>query len=646
MALINIREKVSGHFLSLFLLTIFSFYFTVASGEIPPGYYLPAEGKTGESLQIALYNIIKGHTAVSYTPGVWNAFYTTDVKPNGKVWDMYSDVPGGTPPYEYTLGSGQCGVGGGGVEGDCYSREHSFPKSWFNNLTPMYTDLNHIFPTDQYVNNMHSNYPFAKVGTATAVSLNGCKKGSCATPGYTGTVFEPIDEYKGDFARAYFYMATRYENIIASWYANDPYADAVLNGTAYPAFETWYLNLLISWHKLDPVSAKEITRNDAVYQIQHNRNPYIDHPEWVDSVWMPSGVQPEPSNHVTSFASAMGTPSYSALQLTWVDATGTVIPGGYLIRGSTIGFSNIPAPIDGTAIPDGGLDKNIQSSVESCSFSGLLSNTTYYFKIFPYSNAGNKIDFKTDEPVPTASGTTTTGLSFLQPGDIAIVEFGSTDPDKVSFITFKQLNAGTVINFTDNGFTSSSAVRTGEGFLVYTAPTVIPAGTVVSWYSGMNIAGTGWNSATPSGFALATAGDQLFAYQGTWGTNQTLICGLNAGNSGWITSGAASSNTSFLPAELADGVNSLSIPLRNGNYNLITAGSVNALGSLVTNSPNWTVSTSILATPGWTFSLTNSTNISQAATVLDLLIANGESVTVPAGVIFTVLGDITIQLSK
>ncbi|MDP1622690.1 MAG: endonuclease [Bacteroidales bacterium] len=616
---------------------------SVASGQIPSGYYNTAAGKTGETLQIALYNIIKGHMVISYTPGVWNAFYKTDPKPNGKVWDMYSDVPGGTPPYEYTFGTNQCGVGGGGVEGDCYSREHSFPGSWFNNLSPMYTDLFHIFPADQYINNMHSNYPYAAVGTVTAISLNGSKKGSCATPGYSGIVFEPINAYKGDFARAYLYMATRYENIIATWYANSAYADAVLDGTSYPVFETWYLNLLISWHNQDPVSAKEIARNDSIYKIQLNRNPFIDHPEYVNAIWMPSGPKPEPSSHVTNFSATNGSPAYSAIQLSWNDATGTVIPDGYLIRGSSTGFSAIVAPVDGTPVATGGLDKNVGSGVQSGIFSGLSSNTTYYFKIFPYTNAGSTIDYKTGEPVPSASSATTTGTSILQPGDIAIIEYQSVNPDKLSFITFTQLNASTEINFTDNGFKHPDTVRTGEGFLKYTAQTVIPSGTVISWYNGMNIAGTGWNSTSPSNFAFNEAGDQLFAYQGVWGSNQSLICGLNAGNSGWITSGGALSTTSYFPTGLTDGVNSLTFTEKNGNYNLITAGSVNALKSLVVNTPNWTRNIGVIGTPVWSFIISNSTNINQNATVLHFLIGSEEVVTVDPAVVFTILGNITLN---
>ncbi|MCX6277583.1 MAG: endonuclease [Bacteroidetes bacterium] len=619
---------------------VLSSVFTTAFTQIPPGYYNQAAGKNGQTLQIALYNIIKGHNVVNYTPGVWNAFYTTDKKSNGKIWDMYSDVPGGTPPYEYTPGSSQCGSGGGGVEGDCYSREHSFPKSWFGDVSPMNTDLFHIFPTDQYVNNMHSNFPFAVVGTATATSLNGCKKGSCATPGYTGIVFEPIDAYKGDFARAYFYMATRYQNIIAAWSSNDPDADAVLDGTSYPAFETWYLNLLISWHNQDPVSAKEIARNDSIYKLQLNRNPYIDHPEYVATVWTPSGPKPEPTNQVTGFVASAGNPSYSAIKLFWTDAAGTVLPDGYLVRGSAAGYGNIETPTDGIAVADGGLDKNIGTGIQTCTFTGLSPATTYYFKIFPYSNLGILTDYKTDGTIPVATDTTTAGISILQAGDIAIVEVSTTDPDKVSFVALKQISAGTTINFTDNGFQDPNTVRTGEGFLIYTAPSVITVGTVVSWYKGL--VGSGWSTPT-GGFSLSTGGDQVFAYQGVWGSGQTLIFGVQTGNVGWLTSGIASSNSSYLPAALINNITAVNFPEKNGNYSLITNGSVNALGGLIGYPDNWTRSAIILTTPVWAFGITTGTLINQPSTVEDFTIGTDETVTIQEGIHFTITGNITIH---
>ncbi len=181
----------------------FSFY----GGNIPPGYYAAAEGLNGETLRAALHTIIDNHHSISYD-ALWNAFYTTDDKPNGKVWDMYSDVPGGTPPYEYTFGVDEGGTSG--TEGTGYNREHSFPASWFNSNSPMYTDLFQICPTDNTVNNRRSNYPYGEVTAPTWTSLNGSKLGPCTFPGYTGTVFEPIDGYKGDFARTYFYLSTRY----------------------------------------------------------------------------------------------------------------------------------------------------------------------------------------------------------------------------------------------------------------------------------------------------------------------------------------------------------------------------------------------------------------------------------------------------
>jgi len=275
-------SKASFQLLSVKFLPIFFLLlpFYVVS-QIPNGYYNTANSKTGSLLKTALFNIIDGHTTVSYS-GLYTAYATTDKKSNGKVWDMYSDKPGQTPPYEYSFGSGTCGTYSG--EGDCWNREHSTPASWFSDATPMYSDLFNVYPTDGYVNNRRSNYPFGEVSAPTWTSLNGSKVGNCSFSGYTGTVFEPIDEYKGDFARSYFYMATRYEDKISNW------TSAMYAGNSFPVFSTWALNMLLKWHQQDPVSQKELDRNNAVYLLQNNRNPYIDHPEYVECVW--SNCQP------------------------------------------------------------------------------------------------------------------------------------------------------------------------------------------------------------------------------------------------------------------------------------------------------------------------------------------------------------------
>ncbi len=262
----------------LLLTYIILHIFIVGYSQAPANYYNNASGKSGANLKTALFQIIKSHTKISYT-SLWTAFQTTDAKSNGKVWDMYSDVPGGTPSYTFTFITKQCGNDGYSVEGDCYNREHSFPKSWWGGGTDtMYTDLFHLVPTDGKVNGQRSSFPFGEVGTATWTSTNGCKLGPSNYPGYTSTVFEPIDEYKGDFARNYFYMATRYQNKFDNWAGNTDMLDG-------DGFSDWALAMLLDWHNQDPVSTKETDRNDDVYSIQNNRNPFIDHPEYVAQIW-------------------------------------------------------------------------------------------------------------------------------------------------------------------------------------------------------------------------------------------------------------------------------------------------------------------------------------------------------------------------
>jgi len=251
-------------------------------GQPPQGYYDSTGNLSGQALFVSLNQIIANHQQQTYS-SLWTHFQTTDKKSDGKVWCMYSDVPGGTPPYQYTFVTDQCG--NYSKEGDCYNREHSWPASWFNDTYPAYSDLFHLYPTDGYVNNRRGNFPYGVVSSATWTSMNGGKLGPNVFPGYSGTVFEPIDEYKGDFARSYFYMATRYLNQDAGW--------AVTDMTQKSQLKAWAVNLLYAWHLADTVSQKEIDRNNAVYAIQGNRNPYIDNPFWVRAIWGPDASVPK-----------------------------------------------------------------------------------------------------------------------------------------------------------------------------------------------------------------------------------------------------------------------------------------------------------------------------------------------------------------
>ena len=261
--------------LALFLGLSFALF---AAAQAPSNYYNTANGLSGNQLKVALHNIIKGHTSISYSQ-LWNAFWSTDNKGNGVVWDMYSDKPNGNPPYTYYLGQDQCG--NYSSEGDCYNREHSWPSSWFSDQSTPRTDLHHIFPTDGYVNNRRGNYAFGEVGSATWTSRNGSKLGTCKTPGFSGTAFEPIDEYKGDFARAIMYMSVRYYGEDGSWGSSDM--------TTKSEIKSWAIQMLLRWNEQDPVSQKEIARNNAIYNdYQHNRNPFIDHPEYARMIWDPT----------------------------------------------------------------------------------------------------------------------------------------------------------------------------------------------------------------------------------------------------------------------------------------------------------------------------------------------------------------------
>ncbi len=234
-----------------------------AYAAIPAGYYSTLKGKSESDLKTALFQIINPHTLVSSYQNLPRYFQKTDVYPNSsRWWDMYSDIPLYAPSF-----SG-------------LNREHSLPKSWWGGLTniPAYTDLNHLYPSEAAANQAKSNYPLGKViGSKrfdNGISIVGIGENS----GGAAYVFEPADEYKGDFARTYFYMVTCYQNM--DW----KYTYMCRNGV-YPSLQQWAIDLLLEWHRGDPVSQKEQDRNEQVFLVQNNRNPFIDDPELAEYIW-------------------------------------------------------------------------------------------------------------------------------------------------------------------------------------------------------------------------------------------------------------------------------------------------------------------------------------------------------------------------
>lgn len=265
--------------------------------QAPSGYYDGTEGLRGYALKTKLSEIItKEHKDLGYD-GLWTTYRTADIdkyyENDGSLLDIYSENPSGIDPYTYKIGIDQCG-NYGNSEGRCYNREHIVPQSFFNERAPMKNDAHFVVPTDGKVNGMRSNYPFGEVDRASDVSKNGSKLGSNTTKGYSGTVFEPIDEFKGDVARMVLYFATRYQDRIPNLKINE-----MFNGTKDQSLTKWQLDVLLEWHTQDPVSQREIDRNNAVYNRQKNRNPFVDNPNFVNLIWGNTNANPTPTPPVT-----------------------------------------------------------------------------------------------------------------------------------------------------------------------------------------------------------------------------------------------------------------------------------------------------------------------------------------------------------
>ena len=343
---------------------VLSFVFINTFAQAPAGYYSTATG-TGSALKTQLKNIITtGHNPGSYS-GLWTAYQTTDVdnfyENDGSVLDIYSENPTGTDPYNYTVGStNQCG--NYNSEADCYNREHIIPQSLFNEASPMVSDIHFIRATDGYVNNMRGSFPFGAVGVTNYISNNGSKRGSSVSPGYTGTVFEPINEFKGDVARMIFYFVTRYENQLSSFSSGD-----MLGNSAYPGLQTWELNQLLAWNALDPVSPVEIARNNASYTYQGNRNPYIDNPQYVNLVWGTPTTDTQAPTAPTNLIA--NNPTSNSVSLNWTASTDNVGVTGYDVYAN----GTLKTTVTGTS-----------TTVQS-----LTPSTTYNFYVIAKDAAGN-----------------------------------------------------------------------------------------------------------------------------------------------------------------------------------------------------------------------------------------------------------------
>lgn len=377
-----------------FYTLLFTIISTVTFAQIPANYYDSANGLSGFALKTELRDITtQGHFWSQNNPDSYdelidayvNTHSDVDVSSgniyenDGTVLDMYSENPfnatspddpnfPSNDPYNFTqiIDAG----GNQNSEGDCYNREHLVPQSSFGSAYPMQSDIHHVIPTDCRVNNFRGSLPFGNVATPDWTSLNGSKRGNSAMVGYSGDVFEPIDEFKGDIARALLYFATRYENTVDGYTSFD-----MFNGTEDQVFHNWAIDVLLDWHyNVDPVDQRERDRNDEAYNFQGNANPFVDHPEYANMIWNPTPDTEDPTDPTNLTTS---NPTDNSMDLSWTASTDNI----------------------GVIEYDIYVENSYNSTTVNTSYtvSGLTANTNYCFTVKAKDAAGNESGFSNQD---------------------------------------------------------------------------------------------------------------------------------------------------------------------------------------------------------------------------------------------------------
>ena len=380
----------------LYILALIS---SISYGQIPAGYYNTATG-SGYTLKTQLSNIIDNHNDQGYNAidGFMSSYDLDNYYETGSntILDIYSENPTSNDPYTFTPGNDECG--NYSQEGDCYNKEHVIPQSVFSSNTPMQSDAHQLLPTDGRVNGFRGNYPFGRVNDNNLASQsgisnptqNGSKLGanlnSGYSAGYSGTVFEPIDEFKGDIARIYFYFITRYENQVSNWGSF-----AMFDGSSDQVLQTTFLSILLEWHSNDSVSQKEIDRNNNIYyNHQNNRNPFVDHPEYASMIWNPVTDTEAPTAATNLIAS---NPTSNSIDLSWTAGTDNIAVTSYDVY------------VDGT--------NTVSTSNTSITVTGLAANTEFCFTVFAKDAAQNTAPSSNESCETTDQGASSTNEIFI-----------------------------------------------------------------------------------------------------------------------------------------------------------------------------------------------------------------------------------------
>jgi len=484
------------------------FLFSSLYADIPEGYYDSVSTLSGEALKSALHDIIDNNTNTNY-----------DATPTGSRGQMYAYFDN----YTNTVRCVYTGLDVAHTYGDFsppaeINCEHSYCQSWFEGIPEQAiakADIHHLFPVQLTVNSSRGNNPLDNVSTIShTYNTDNNYYSYLGTNADGNTVFEPADQHKGNAARALLYFAVRYEMGLTQ-------------------FDVDMLATLVNWHEADPADTQEQTRNDAIYDFQNNRNPFVDHPEYVDDIWgeTPQDEIPPTIKNITFNSSSSITVNFSET----VDETTSENTSNYSL--SSIG--NPTVAVRGV---------NSNNSKVTLSVPGLTQGTTYTLTVNNVEDLNNNI----------IDSNSLKDFQYLSKGAIAITGTNSDNPDDFAFVVLTDLLAGTEIRFTDSGWLNSNSFRGNEGAVKYLAPTDISSGTVITYLSDTNFSDDNDATVGTYGFALSTSGDQILAFQGASSSPSFLHAINYEGSAVWQTN-ATSSNTSTIPNGLTNTTNAVAL---------------------------------------------------------------------------------------
>lgn len=560
------------------------------TGSYSGSYYSGVTATSGKSLQDQLTSIISsGAVNVGYD-GLFDVYPDSDARPeDGTLFDMYGDI-------HFPTDSKKCG--NYSAVGDCWNREHSIPKSWWGSTkNEKYSDAHHLLPTDGYVNNWRSNYP---LGEVSSIKNSYTFKGGVTGVSKLGTnnVFEPADVYKGDFARIYFYFATRYQGGATSGNGASVFSTNQTNFYLTESAKT----LFLKWHKADPVSIKEVNRNNGVFLHQKNRNPFVDHPEYVEAIWEGTPVTTDKvtlSASTLSFAydsagAKISATSSDGSQISWVSNNTSIVTVSSATSSSGAEITIRPVSAGSTTVT---ASATINSHVVSASCTVAVTKT---LSTLSYTGTPNKTSYYNGQTFDPTGLTVTAKYTDNTSEDVTNLVTWSPNPLTTGTTSVTGSYGGQSV--TINGLTViDKPTPAGTTYSKVTSGADLAAGdrVVIASYANKTIAGQLSNTYLSS----ISAADSVFNSDGSKITtlpSDASVFELGSVSGGWtLTSdegqlySSAAKNVNFS----ANGTGTWSISISSGEATIASTTSGNGAIKYNSQSPRFTTYASGQVTP-------------------------------------------------